>query len=152
MPTLPVIDNSDSDQINIDDDLKEKESSINSDSDKDLERSDESESEEEGEVKFIPKKYGKIYPEEEKYYVVNYDKKAYIGRVLKVSKVMVKIKFLERRMNNQYDWPKRDDIDEVEMIHLIAGPILLTGTTPFTIRGIDRTLANFKTHVRASLM
>ena len=65
---------------------------------------------------------------------------------------MVKIRFLERRMNNQYNWPKRDDIDEVEMIHLIAGPILLTGTNPFTIRGIDKALADFKNHVRVSLM
>ena len=50
-------------------------------------------------VSFVPGKFGKIYPEEEKYYVVTYYK-VYIGRVLKVRKTSVTIKFLERRMNN----------------------------------------------------
>ena len=72
-------------------------------------------------VSFVPRKFGKIYPVEEKYYVVTYDR-AYIGRVLKVRKTSVIIKFLER-MNNQYVWPRCDDIDEVNMIHLTSGII-----------------------------
>ena len=50
-------------------------------------------------VSFVPRKFGKIYPEKEKCYVVTYDR-TYIGRVLKVVKTSVTIKFL-RRMNNQ---------------------------------------------------
>ena len=48
-------------------------------------------------VSFVPRKFGKIYPEEEKYYVVTYDR-AYIGRVLKVGKISLTIKFFERRI------------------------------------------------------
>ena len=33
-------------------------------------------------VSFVPRKFGKIYPEEEKYYEITYDWRAYIGRVL----------------------------------------------------------------------
>ena len=51
-------------------------------------------------MRSVPRKFEKIYPEEEKYYIVSYYR-AYIGRVLKVGKTNVTIKFLERRMNNQ---------------------------------------------------
>ena len=50
-------------------------------------------------LSFVPRKFGKIYPEEEKYYVVTYDR-VYIGRVLKVGNTGVTIELLER-MNNQ---------------------------------------------------
>lgn len=37
-------------------------------------------------MNFVPRKFGKIYPEEEKYNVVTYDRRPYIGRVLEVEK------------------------------------------------------------------
>lgn len=52
-------------------------------------------------VSFVPRKFVKIYPEEEKYFVVTYDRRVYIGRVLKVRKTSVTNTFLERRMNTQ---------------------------------------------------
>lgn len=52
----------------------------------------------------------KIYPEEQKYYVKTYDRGVYIGRVLKVRKTSVEIKFSEKRKSNQYDSPKHMDI------------------------------------------
>lgn len=90
------------------------------------------------------KKLGKIFPEEEKYYVVTYDRRPYIGRVLKVGKTGVAIKFLERRMNNQYYWLEHDDIDEAKMIHLISGPVVLSGTLPCTVTGINKAFVDLK--------
>ena len=55
-------------------------------------------------------------------------------------------------MNNQYDRPKRDDIDEINMIHLISGPVVLSGTPSFTIRGIDKAFVDFKMYIKQSMM
>ena len=101
-------------------------------------------------VSFVPGKFGKIYPEENKYNVVTSDM-AYIGRFLKVRKTSVIIKFLERRMKNQYNCPKRDDIDEINMIHLISEPVVFSGT-PFNFRGIDKAFTDFKMHVKQNMM
>ena len=38
------------------------------------------------------------------------------------------------------------------MIHLISGPMVLSGTLPFTIRGIVKAFADFKMHVKQSVM
>ncbi|KAK7084099.1 maintenance of protein location in nucleus [Halocaridina rubra] len=42
-------------------------------------------------------------------------------------------------MNDPYDWPKRDEL----MIHLISGPVVLSGTPPFTVKGNDTAFADF---------
>ena len=38
------------------------------------------------------------------------------------------------------------------MIHLISGPVVLSGTPPFTFRGFDKTFADFQMHVKQSMM
>lgn len=87
---------------------------------------------------FVPRKFGEIYPEEGKYHVVAYDRRGYIGRVLKFGKTSVTVQFVERKMNNHYD------DDEVDMIYFIIGPAVLSGTPAFTIRGLDKAFTAFK--------
>ena len=38
------------------------------------------------------------------------------------------------------------------MIHLISGPVVLSGTHTFLIRRIDKAFADFKMHVKQSMM
>ena len=78
-----------------DNDIEEMDNSIvvDSDSEKGVQIENyDTEFEQDTYVSFVPRKVGKIYPEEGKYYVVTYDR-AYIGRVLKVGKTSVTIKF-----------------------------------------------------------
>lgn len=68
----------------------------------------------------------------EKYYCVYYDTGWYIGRVLHIEKNTCKIKFLSANLN-EFRWPKKDDIQEVDKEFIIYGPISLNGINPFTI-------------------
>lgn len=54
-------------------------------------------------------------------------------------------------MNHWYDWPKHDDIDEVNMIHLISGPEVLAGT-PCAVRVSDKAFADFEMFVKHRMM
>ena len=71
------------------------------------------------------------------YYAVSYGK-IYIGRVMELSKASVKMTFMERKPANSYNWLKnKQDIDNVSVQYIFAGPINMKGTTPFHIEGVD---------------
>lgn len=38
------------------------------------------------------------------------------------------------------------------MIHFISGPVVLSGTSPFTIKGIGKAFVDFKIHANHSKM
>lgn len=95
-------------------------------------------------VKFNPNHYKKILPHENEYYLVDYVTKAYVGRVLKVGKKHCTLKSLEDRSPNTFDWPKRDDVDDVNVKTLFCGLIKLKGTVPFKVQGIHDAFTSFK--------
>ena len=84
------------------------------------------------------------------YYAVNYGK-VYIGRVQESSKSNVKMTFLERKPNDRYDWPRKEDCDpDVHCKYIFAGPIKMVGTTPFHIRGVDEAYKHYQKFCKIS--
>jgi hypothetical protein len=93
------------------------------------------------------------------YYAVAYDTKRdqqgwYIGRVLDFpDENLVRIKYLRclSLADYSYDWPKKDDIDEVEENYIFAGPLRLSGAGPFTLPPfqIRHIISLYKKHISA---
>lgn len=88
--------------------------------------------------------------ESEKYYCVYYDTGWFIGRVLhdNIEQNTCKIKFLCANLN-EFRWPKKDDVQEIDKKFIMYGPISLNGTNPFTIdkevrAKIQKKYKNFK--------
>lgn len=80
----------------------------------------------------------KLKIECEKYYCVYYDTGWYIGRVLHVEQYTCKMKFLCANLD-EFRWPKKDDVQEVDKKFIMYGPITLNGINPFTINKEVRT-------------
>ncbi|MPD04776.1 hypothetical protein E2C01_100483 [Portunus trituberculatus] len=102
----------------------------------------------EGVAVFNARKYSRIQKKREikenGYCGMDYGK-AYIVRVIMCGKEFLKIKFLERKPNDMYDRPKRDDVDDsVDVKCVFCGPIKLVGTTPYQIRCVDVAYKNYK--------
>lgn len=71
------------------------------------------------------------------FYAVAYDKQWFIGKVLDIRNGnKFKVKFLKLN-NNQFVWPRQDDIDIVELKYFFFGPLELSGSGPFTLRRHD---------------
>ena len=64
---------------------------------------------------FNPRQYTRIrkHIKEHDYYAVDYNDTYYVGRALKLNKNIVTMKFLTRLTDDKFDWPKRDDLDNV---------------------------------------
>ncbi|EDO38580.1 predicted protein [Nematostella vectensis] len=79
------------------------------------------------------------YPpiEREKHYAVHYQFnstcKYYIGRVLSMEGERVRVKYLHRVGANRFDWPMRDDIDDVHVSCIFFGPVALSNAGPFMV-------------------
>ena len=70
----------------------------------------------------------------EEYYAVNFDKKFYIGRAVSVQESNhIQVKFLHNARAGKFDWPARDDIDDVHISSIFYGPVELDQSGPFTI-------------------
>ena len=83
------------------------------------------------------------------YYVVSYGSGLdYVGRVEQIKKKSVVVKFLERKTNDEYDWPRSDKIEDVGIEQFICGPIKLVGTTPFKILGVGRVGKSYREHMK----
>ena len=81
---------------------------------------------------------------QESYYAVFFDRKPYIGRVLKCPWLgKVSLKFLHNVGNNLYDWPSRDDIATVKQQYIFMGPLKLIGNGPFQIENHQKILKKF---------
>lgn len=81
---------------------------------------------------------------QESYYAVFFDRKLYIGRVLKCPWLgKVSLKFLHNVGNNLYDWPSRDDIATVKQQYIFMGPLKLIGNGPFQIENHQKILKKF---------
>ena len=65
------------------------------------------------------------------YYAVDYIKNYYFGRVIEKNYSFVQFKFLHRVRATTYHWPRRDDMDRVQLSNIFAGPI----TVPHFING-----------------
>lgn len=82
------------------------------------------------------------------YDAVDYIEKWYVGRIIKDGESEVKIKFLERLPENQFRWPKRDDIETVSKRLCFSGPIVLKEVHTFSIsprpKEIDKIWKEFK--------
>lgn len=89
--------------------------------------------------------------EKDEYYAVYYDKNFYIGRVLQVKKETVRFQFLHYKLEGRYDWPRRDDISEVNLQMVFMGPIQIEGTLPFDLRNymaqISSEYKNFRAYI-----
>lgn len=69
-------------------------------------------------------------------YAAYYDEKWFIGRI--INKVdSFKMKFL-RDYLEEYVWPKEEDSDTVNKIHIIYGPVNMIGCEPLNISKSDR--------------
>ena len=69
-----------------------------------------------------------------------------IGKVLKIGEESVTVKFMSRKPNEKYDWPKKDCIEEVQSDQFICGPIKLCGGLPFTIKGVPQVMKDYITY------
>ena len=58
------------------------------------------------------------------------------------------MKFMQRKPNDMYDWPVKDVTEEVELKQLICGPLRLSGTFPYNIRGIPQAVKNYEHHLK----
>lgn len=80
----------------------------------------------------------KLQPiQEGEYYSVEYQKAFYIGRVLRNKNATLTIKFLHSVRAEEFDWPKRDDIDDCSPSWLIFGPLQIQGSGPFRFPQLD---------------
>lgn len=82
--------------------------------------------------------------QEGEYYAVDYVKNFYIGRVLDISVDWVHLKFLHKVRATTFHWPRRDDVDKVQIWTVFYGPVTVPGfiSGPFTIPQFS--LENFK--------
>lgn len=67
----------------------------------------------------------------EQYYAVDYVTNYYIGRAISIANQVVKFKFLHRLGADKFDWPKRDDVDDVHVSCIFFGPVSLENSGPF---------------------
>lgn len=84
------------------------------------------------------------YLEIEKYYIYFGKDLGYVGRLIEITKKKLKVKFMKRLPDNCYDWPSKDQIEEVDPEQLVSGPLNLRGCLPFHIRGVDKTIKDFE--------
>lgn len=80
----------------------------------------------------------------EQYYAVEYVENYYIGRVLSQNGDYVKLKFLHRVGAHSFNWPRRDDVDEVHMCCLFYGPVLIQDSGPFVVPNLQEIEKIFK--------
>ena len=62
-------------------------------------------------------------------YVENY----YIGSALSQADSFVRFKFLHRVGAKSFDWPSRDDVDDVHISCVFYGPVTLESAGPFAV-------------------
>ena len=79
----------------------------------------------------------------DEYYAVDYVTRYYFGRVLHIQGEFIRFKLLHSVQHgvnapNRFDWPRRDDIASVHLSCVYYGPVLLTGSSPFTILEHDQ--------------
>ena len=76
-------------------------------------------------------------------YVENY----YIGRALSQADSFVRFKFLHRVGAKSFDWPSRDDVDDVHISCVFYGPVTLESAGPFAVpkqQNIDEVFKEIK--------
>ncbi|KAK5647414.1 hypothetical protein RI129_002306 [Pyrocoelia pectoralis] len=82
------------------------------------------------------KKIPTLFLEKEKYYAIYYTEGWYIGRIIETltesKQVTYTVKFLEENLGS-FNWPKKDDVQNVEKQYFFEGPINLIGQLPFVI-------------------
>ncbi|KAJ4449350.1 hypothetical protein ANN_00748 [Periplaneta americana] len=77
---------------------------------------------------------GKIDIKAEMYYAVHYDDHLpSVGRVISIQENLCQMKFQKQIMENSYNWPSKDDIQDVNVSFILHGPIKLMGNGSFTI-------------------
>ena len=71
----------------------------------------------------------------EQYYAVEYVETYYIGNAQSQadSFVNVRFKFLHRVGAKSFDWPSRDNVDDVHMFCVFYGPVTLESAGPFAV-------------------
>lgn len=70
----------------------------------------------------------------ENYYAVHYDDHLpAVGRIISIQESSCKMKFLKQVMENTYNWPSKDDIQNVNVAFILYGPIKLLGNGPFLL-------------------
>ena len=75
-----------------------------------------------------------IHNQVEMYYAVHYDVHLpSVGRVISIQNNLCQIKFLKQIMENTYNWPTKDYIQDVDVSFILHGPIKLIGNGSFTI-------------------
>lgn len=73
----------------------------------------------------------------EKYYAVEYEKKFYIGRAVRVDDNTADVKFLHQTGVGRFDWPLRSDVDTVYKSRIFHGPTALKGNGPFEVPNLS---------------
>ena len=69
----------------------------------------------------------------EQYYAVEYVETYYIGHALSQADSFVRFKFLHRVGAKSFDWPRRDDVDDVHISCVFYGPVTLESAGPFAV-------------------
>ena len=100
------------------------------------------------EVQYSPDQRTKAIanPKADKYYLVSYGKElVYVGKIISIDE-NISMKFLKRYTNDRYDWPKKDQIEAITPEQIVCGPIKLSGSLPFTIKGVVKAEKLFRAH------
>ena len=83
-------------------------------------------------------------PKRENYYLVSFGNELiYVGKIIDIGE-KIKMKFLKRYTNDQYDWPKTDKVEEIVKEQIVCRPIKLSGSLPFTVKGVPKAEKLFK--------
>lgn len=97
-------------------------------------------------------RFPNIQLEEDQYYAVDYIDTFYVGRIICFNKQTIKMKYMRRNAEGNYDWPTRDDIDDVEKHMIFDGPLVIEGTLPFKLKTDLHSLWVKFTKLRKSLI
>ena len=76
------------------------------------------------------------------YYAADYVSHYNFGRVLSIQGDFIQFKFLHpirhgANAADSFDWPRRDDVDNVHISCVFYGPVHLVGNTPFTVLELE---------------
>ena len=88
-------------------------------------------------------------PQPDKYYMVSFGKELpYIGKVVTVG-TKILMKFLKRSCSDEYIWPVKDQLEEIDRAQIVCGPIKISGSLPFVIKGVLKAEKMFRAHQKA---
>ena len=86
----------------------------------------------------------------QRYYIICFDNLGYVGKVVDIKKSKVSVEFMVRKPNDKYDWPIKNSIEDIYPAQIICGPLKLSGSIPFTVKGVSTAVKNHLNYLKES--